>query len=112
MTNTTSMTSQLLDYVELGQIPSMEPEDVKPFLVQNLRWKIQDATGRIVSGAEMSNNHAFRIGVSLKTSPLPGLSAPMSEDTPAVEIDRDFQDVIKDIIDNSATAAAARAGSS
>lgn len=109
VTNTTSMTSKLLDYVQTGQLASMDPEDVRPFLKKNFRWKFQTGTGQVVSGADMSKNHGFRINISLKTSPLPGLSAPMGEDIPAVEIDRDFQDVIKDIISHSATAARAAA---
>ena len=104
VTNTISMTSLLLDYVETGSLASMEPEDVKPFLVENLRWKIRkagDATEH--TGAEMSENHAFRVGVSLKTAPLRREAGdePMFTGFGDVEVERDFLDVIDQIIDNA-----------
>lgn len=41
VTGTTPMTSLLLDYVINGSLNSMEVEDVKPFLVKNLKWRAQ-----------------------------------------------------------------------
>lgn len=40
VTNTTPLTDQLLDYVEIGMLESMRPEHVKPFLVANMKWRV------------------------------------------------------------------------
>lgn len=41
VTSTTPITSLLLDYVEAGQLGSMDPHDVEPFLVGKLKWRVQ-----------------------------------------------------------------------
>lgn len=41
VTATTPITSQLLDYVIIGELRSLDPEDVEPFLIKNLKWRIQ-----------------------------------------------------------------------
>lgn len=41
VTSTSPITSLLLDYVENGSLNSMELDDVKPFLVKNLKWRAQ-----------------------------------------------------------------------
>lgn len=41
VTSTSPITSLLLDYVEAGRLASMEARDVEPFLVKNLKWRIQ-----------------------------------------------------------------------
>lgn len=41
VTSTSPITSLLIDYVEKGQLASMEAKDVEPFLVKNLKWRIQ-----------------------------------------------------------------------
>lgn len=54
--DTSPITSQLLDYVEIGQLESMRPEHVKPFLIDRLRWRIYTVSfvhlvSRLVVGA-------------------------------------------------------------
>lgn len=41
VTSTSPITSLLIDYVEKGQMASMEAQDVEPFLVKNLKWRVQ-----------------------------------------------------------------------
>ena len=41
VTSTSPITSLLLDYVEVEKLESMSPEHVKPFLIKNLKWRIQ-----------------------------------------------------------------------
>lgn len=41
VTSTSAITSLLLDYVESGKLASMEARDVEPFLVKNLKWRVQ-----------------------------------------------------------------------
>jgi tyrosinase len=41
VTSTTSITSLLLDYLQIGKLSSMEADDVKQFLIDNLKWRVQ-----------------------------------------------------------------------
>lgn len=41
VTSTSPITSLLLDYVETGKLASMEAVDVEPFLIKNLKWRVQ-----------------------------------------------------------------------
>jgi tyrosinase len=41
VTSTTPITSLLLDYANSGNLGSMSPEDVEPFLIKNLKWRVQ-----------------------------------------------------------------------
>ena len=40
VTDTTSLTGMLMDYIKIGELASIEPKDVKPFLVDRLRWRV------------------------------------------------------------------------
>jgi hypothetical protein len=40
VTDTTPITSTLLDYVEMLVLESMRPEHVRPFLIKNLKWRV------------------------------------------------------------------------
>lgn len=40
VTSTSAITSLLLDYVKLGELNSLEAEDVKPFLIARLKWRV------------------------------------------------------------------------
>lgn len=44
VTSTSPITSLLIDYVEMGRLASMEAGDVEPFLIKNLKWRIQTAS--------------------------------------------------------------------
>lgn len=41
VTSTSPITSLLIDYVEKGGLASMDAKDVEPFLVKNLKWRVQ-----------------------------------------------------------------------
>ena len=41
VTDTTSLTGLLMDYVKTGDLVSLEPDAVKPFLVDRLRWRVR-----------------------------------------------------------------------
>jgi tyrosinase len=41
VTSTTPITSLLLDYAQIGRLGSMEEDDVKQFLIKNLKWRVQ-----------------------------------------------------------------------
>lgn len=47
VTSTTAITSLLLDYANAGQLGSLNPEDVEPFLVKNLKWRVQTVSTSI-----------------------------------------------------------------
>ncbi|KAJ4248373.1 hypothetical protein NW762_012703 [Fusarium torreyae] len=55
VTSTTPITSLLLDYANVGQLGSMNPEDVEPFLVKNLKWRVQTASTSIALMMEQYN---------------------------------------------------------
>ena len=48
VTSTSPITSLLLDYVQIDKLKSMDAEDVKPFLIENLKWRAQTVS-RVVS---------------------------------------------------------------
>lgn len=39
--DTTPITPILMDYIKIGQLVSLEPEHVKPFLTDRLKWRVQ-----------------------------------------------------------------------
>ena len=41
VTDTISLTPMLMDYIKVGALASLEPGDVKPFLVDRLRWRVR-----------------------------------------------------------------------
>ena len=41
VTDTTPITAMLLDYIKIGELGSLDLADVKPFLVDRLRWRVQ-----------------------------------------------------------------------
>ncbi|KIX96367.1 uncharacterized protein Z520_08145 [Fonsecaea multimorphosa CBS 102226] len=47
-TDTAGITSTLLDYMLTGDLADLSPENVKPFLVKNLKWRVVTATGELV----------------------------------------------------------------
>lgn len=40
VTNTSAITSMLLDFVEIGELENLEAEKVVPFLKNRLRWRV------------------------------------------------------------------------
>ncbi|KAJ1326981.1 tyrosinase [Microdochium nivale] len=93
VTSTTPITSLLLDYVQIGKLNSMEADDVKQFLIENLKWRVQTVAGEILDPREMSRNHSFNLGVSRKRTPVPRSAGDVQYDT--------YPDVIETIIHNS-----------
>ena len=49
VTNTTPITSALLDLKLAGAIPSLKAEDVEPFLIKYLKWIIVDVSTKVCS---------------------------------------------------------------
>ena len=41
VSDTTPLMPMLLDYIKIGQLTNLEPENVKRFLVDRLRWRVQ-----------------------------------------------------------------------
>ncbi|KPM45160.1 hypothetical protein AK830_g1416 [Neonectria ditissima] len=93
VTSTTPITSLLLDYANAGQLGSMNPEDVEPFLVKNLKWRVQTVGGEVIDPRDLEREHTLKLGISRKKAPMPGQSG---------EVDYSFYPkIIKDIIENS-----------
>ncbi|KAF2731878.1 Di-copper centre-containing protein [Polyplosphaeria fusca] len=72
VTNTTPMTAMLLDYEATGRLASLRPEHVKPFLVQNLKWRVVGPEGERIDPRVLAEDRDFKIAVSCKIAPLPG----------------------------------------
>lgn len=51
VSDTTPITPMLLDYIKIGELANLEPENVKPFLVDRLRWRIQKVRSSPVASA-------------------------------------------------------------
>ncbi|KAM5523936.1 Tyrosinase 5 [Fusarium oxysporum f. sp. phaseoli] len=93
VTSTTPITSLLLDYANSGKLGSMSPEDVEPFLVKNLKWRVQTVGGEVIDPRDLDSKHTMKLGISRKTAPMPGQTG---------DTDYSFHPhVIKNIIDNA-----------
>src|SRR5271156_291618 len=44
VTSTAPMTPMLLDYVKIGELEDLSPDNVKPFLVKRLKWRVVDVS--------------------------------------------------------------------
>ncbi|OBS26116.1 hypothetical protein FPOA_00059 [Fusarium poae] len=93
VTSTTAITSLLLDYLQIGRLSSMEADDVKQFLIDNLKWRVQTETGEVLDPRNMSRNHNFNLSVSRKRTPVPRSAGEVQYDI--------YPDVIEAIISNS-----------
>ncbi|KAK3717680.1 hypothetical protein LTR37_005747 [Vermiconidia calcicola] len=89
VTSTAPITPMLLDYVEIGHLPNLRADSVKPFLVRNLRWRVVTVHGGTVDPRDLSS---LKIGVSSKLAPLDGQGRPTYEE---------FPEVVEEIIENS-----------
>lgn len=49
VTSTTPITSLLLDYAQIGKLNSMDEDNVKQFLVKNLKWRVQTVSATFSS---------------------------------------------------------------
>ncbi|KAH7232954.1 common central domain of tyrosinase-domain-containing protein [Fusarium tricinctum] len=93
VTSTTPITSLLLDYAQIGELSSMEEDDVKQFLIKNLKWRVQTVAGEVLDPREMARNHDFNLSISRKRTPVPRSAGDVQYDT--------YPDVIEAIIRNS-----------
>ncbi|KAG8355486.1 hypothetical protein FVEN_g6792 [Fusarium venenatum] len=93
VTSTTPITSLLLDYSQIGKLSSMEADDVKQFLIKNLKWRVQTVAGEILDPRVMSRDHNFNLSISRKRTPVPRSAGEVQYDT--------YPDVIEAIISNS-----------
>ncbi|KXJ86569.1 hypothetical protein Micbo1qcDRAFT_208983 [Microdochium bolleyi] len=74
VTSTTPITSLLLDYIKAGELGSMDPQDVEPFLIKKLKWRVQTVSGTVLDPRDLDKDHTLKLGISLKTAPMPGQS--------------------------------------
>ncbi|CVL03756.1 related to tyrosinase precursor (monophenol monooxygenase) [Fusarium mangiferae] len=93
VTSTTPITSMLLDYVQIGKLSSMEENDVKQFLIKNLKWRVQTVVGEVLDPRHMAKNHSFNLSISRKRTPVPRSAGDVQYDT--------YPEVIEAIIRNS-----------
>ncbi|KAH7311251.1 hypothetical protein B0I35DRAFT_481241 [Stachybotrys elegans] len=93
VTSTTPITSLLLDYAQIGKLSSMGADDVKQFLIENLKWRVQTVAGEILNPRDMSRNHSLNLSISRKRTPVPRSAGDVQYDT--------YPDVIEAIIRNS-----------
>ena len=87
---TTALTPILMDYVQIGELESLSPAHVKPFLIKNLKWRVvtfdqEQKDPRSVAG--------LKINVSSKVAQLPLGSAPHAYE--------DYPEITEQIIANS-----------
>ena len=87
---TTALTPILMDYVQIGELESLSPDHVKPFLIKNLKWRVvtfdqEQKDPRHVAG--------LKINVSSKVAQLP-----LGSEPPAYE---DYPEITEQIIANS-----------
>ncbi|KAI9663307.1 MAG: hypothetical protein M1831_002591 [Alyxoria varia] len=71
VTNTVPITSLLLDYVTIGQLESLRPEHVKPFLTRGLKWRVISPQTGTRDPRQLAANKNFRVNVSCKVARLP-----------------------------------------
>lgn len=57
------MTPMLLDYVKIGELEDLSRDNVKPFLVKRLKWRVVD-----VSPSGFSDSIVFLLGTGGLTS--------------------------------------------
>ncbi|KAI9692221.1 MAG: hypothetical protein M1822_006451 [Bathelium mastoideum] len=71
VTGTTYLNPQLADYVRIGELRSLDPEDIKPFLVNRLKWRILTANGKEVNPRILARDNGleFNITSTLVTGP-------------------------------------------
>ncbi|KAF5558860.1 tyrosinase precursor (monophenol monooxygenase) [Fusarium phyllophilum] len=93
VTSTTAITSLLLDYVQIGKLNSMEENDVKQFLIDNLKWRVQTVAGEVLNPRDMDRDHTFNLSISRKRTPVPRSAGDVQYDT--------YPEVIEAIIRNS-----------
>ncbi|KAK8085550.1 hypothetical protein PG997_006821 [Apiospora hydei] len=63
---TIPITSMLIDFRAARVLPSLEPEDVKPFLAKRLKWRICTSDGRFFDPRVMAGTATFKVGISTK----------------------------------------------
>ncbi|KAM0230827.1 hypothetical protein ACHAPO_008883 [Fusarium lateritium] len=93
VTSTTPIISLLLDYIQIGNLSSMDANEVKQFLIENLKWRVQTVAGEVLDPRNMSRDHNFNLSISRKRTPVPRSAGEVQYDT--------YPDVIESIIGNS-----------
>ncbi|KAH7178750.1 common central domain of tyrosinase-domain-containing protein [Fusarium sp. MPI-SDFR-AT-0072] len=95
VTSTTPITSLLLDYAKIGQLGSMGADDVEPFLIKNLKWRVQTIDGKVIDPRDLDRDHTMKLGISRKMAPMPGQTG---------DVRYSFHPkIIETIIDNSSS---------
>ncbi|SCV49123.1 related to tyrosinase precursor (monophenol monooxygenase) [Fusarium fujikuroi] len=93
VTSTTPITSLLLDYVQIGKLSNMDEDNVKEFLIKNLKWRVQTIAGEVLNPRDMDRDHTFNLSISRKRTPVPRSAGDVKYDT--------YPEVIEAIIRNS-----------
>ncbi|KAF4627308.1 hypothetical protein G7Y89_g10846 [Cudoniella acicularis] len=84
VSNTSPVNPILLDYIEIGELESLRPEHVKPFLVKNLEWRVLTVNGE---SKDPGTIRSLEVNVSAKVtrfSPAGTPNAPTYELYPEV----------------------------
>ncbi|KAI9656603.1 MAG: hypothetical protein M1821_004810 [Bathelium mastoideum] len=64
ITDTTYLNPQLADYVRIGELRSLDPEDVKPFLVDRLKWHILTAKGEEINPRILARDNGLELNIT------------------------------------------------
>lgn len=64
ITSTEVLTPMLIDYIRIGDLRSLDPTDVKPFLVDRLRWRVLTIDGEKKDPRELAESHGLILNIS------------------------------------------------
>ncbi|KAH6664723.1 hypothetical protein B0J14DRAFT_706472 [Halenospora varia] len=89
VSNTSPINPILLDYIEIGELESLKPEHVKPFLVKKLKWRVLTVNGET---KDPRNLLGLQISVSAKVTRFSPAGTP---NTPTYEL---YPEIVQEII--------------
>ncbi|KAL8787253.1 MAG: hypothetical protein Q9195_007863 [Heterodermia aff. obscurata] len=87
---TTALTPILMDYVQIGELESLSPDHVKPFLIKNLKWRVATVDQKRENPRHVAG---LKVSVSSKVARLP-----LGSEPPAYE---EYPEITEQIIANS-----------
>ena len=92
------ITSQLIDYVRIGQLYTLEPEHVTLFLQERLHWRITTEQGRCIDPRDLATREQLIVSISARKT--------VAGDATVLPDYFEYSEVIQNII----TAASPQAG--
>ena len=108
VSNTTRLTPMLLDCIKIGELRSLDAEDVKPYLIKNLKWRVVQVCYQLcATGLTLADLSAFEsLGDQRDPRTVRGLQISLSSVTKDLVGDApqqydEYPEVIQEIIDNS-----------